>query len=271
MDAATTFRPATPADYSAFARLFPELGTGEPAPSPRTWAEQFAPHSFVIEHRGSLVGYLYCQILDGLGYIRHVVVDPKHRGRGIGRRLMEEAARRIRQAGEDRWCLNVKPDNEPAIRLYTRMGMSFEYASVASRMDWTILERLPAAPPELVSEPLPPGEEVATEEALALPSGLLLTQRERDGVVLLRARQGEAIVGMAAFQPSFPGAYPFRARSAAVARSLLKAMRPHADPSRDYVQLVFEGAPALAEAFDEAGAWRHLEFVHFSGEVPGAG
>jgi GNAT superfamily N-acetyltransferase len=261
-------RPATAADYPVFERLFPELRTGDATSSERVWARDLAPQSLVLDREGDAAGYVYFQILDGLGYIRHVVVDPNHRRAGVGLALMTEVAGRLRAAGIGEWCLNVKPDNEPAIRLYARMGMSLQYACVAMRMTWDIAERLPSASPHLVVEPARAEDDTAVEAAFRLPRGLLAKQRAMAGARIFVAQQSDAIAGVAVFFPEFPGAYPFRAREAAHARALLAAMRGNADPSKAWVQLVFEDAPDLAAAFEAAGARRHMEFVHLRGAVP---
>ena len=261
-------RAATASDYPVFERLFPELQTNEDTPGVRVWSEEIAPQTLLVEEDGDVAGYIYFQILDGLGYVRHVVVDPGHRGSGVGRVLMQEVAARLHAAGIEQWCLNVKPDNVPAIRLYERMGMALQYACVAMRMGWDIVGRLPDSGRELEVAPLQAHDDAPTEAALGLPKGLLAKQRGMSGARLLLARQAEAIVGAAVFRPEFPGAYPFRARTPAVARAIVDAMRPHADLSKGYVQLVFEDAPQLEAAFDAAGATRHMEFVHFRGDVP---
>ena len=265
---ADSFRPATREDYPIFSRLFPELGTGDPTPTPDVWWPAFGAHTFFLEREGGPIGYVFLQILDGLGYIRHVIVDPDHRGRGVGRSLMQEAARRVREAGVERWCLNVKPDNEPAVRLYERVGMSLQHASVAMRMGWDIISRLPEPSPDVSTTELLPAADASVELALGLPGGLLVRNRKQPGVRLWVTRRGLQIVGVAVFSPSFPGAYPFAADTIDALRSSLEAMRADADPRFDYVQLVLEGAPTLAKALDDAGAVRHLEFVHFAGPVP---
>jgi len=262
------FRPATAADYIIFERLFDELGTGDPTPTRHAWEHAFAPHAFMLEREGEVVGYVYLQIFDGLGYVRHVIVDPRHRGQGVGQTLMQEAARRVREAGVARWCLNVMPDNEAAVRLYRHMGMTFQYASVAMRMGWDMVARLPAAEPGIDTELLEPADDTATEQALELPAGLLARQRRSPVARLLVSRCAGEPVGVAAFIPSFPGAYPFRARSVGVMRGMIDAMLPLADPTFDYVQLVLEDAPTLADALEQAGAVRHLSYVHYAGDVP---
>ena len=50
-----------------------------------------------------------------------VAVTPEHRGRGIGRRLLDALAARAAEHGYDRLALNVHLRN-PAARLYSRAG-----------------------------------------------------------------------------------------------------------------------------------------------------
>nr|MCH9681594.1 GNAT family N-acetyltransferase [Deltaproteobacteria bacterium] len=129
-------RSAQVPDYPVFARLYEELETGDPTPAPQTFEHDLMADVLVFERDGDVVGYTYFQVLDGVGTIRHIVTDTQCRGQGVGRALMAEVAARVRAQGSDRWCLNVKPDNQPAVALYTRMGMQFQYASVAMRMGW---------------------------------------------------------------------------------------------------------------------------------------
>jgi len=55
-------------------------------------------------------------------YIEHVAVLPEKRGRGIGKQLMEFAESRARAKGLKKVTLNVDIENEPARRLYERLG-----------------------------------------------------------------------------------------------------------------------------------------------------
>lgn len=269
-DGAVSIRRATVRDYPAFVRLFPELATGDDVSSKEVWSEEIMPRTLLFERGGEVAGYVYVQTLDGVGYVRHVVVGPRYRKLGIGRALMREVAARLRRIGVEQWCLNVKPGNVAAVRLYEKMGMSLQHASVAMRMQWDIIDRLPEPGASLWVGPLLPGDDAAAQRELALPEGLLAQQRPRTGAHLLLARDSEMPVGAAVFRPEFPGAYPFRARTAAVARALLEHMRPNADRSKAFMQLVLEDSADLARALERAGAVRHLEFVHFRGPVPQA-
>ena len=65
---------------------------------------------------------------------------------------------------------------------------------------------------------------------------------------------------VAIFDPTFPGAYPFRAKSGADALALLAALRAFAQ--HDYIQVVVEGEPEVRDALVEAGGVVRFEIVH---------
>ena len=48
--------------------------------------------SLIAEIDRQALAYIYFEILDGVGCIRHIVVDRGVRGRGIGRRLIDGGA-----------------------------------------------------------------------------------------------------------------------------------------------------------------------------------
>jgi ribosomal protein S18 acetylase RimI-like enzyme len=54
--------------------------------------------------------------------VHDLAVLPDHRGRGVGRLLLEEAERRARARGSSKLTLEVHATNEGAIRLYRRFG-----------------------------------------------------------------------------------------------------------------------------------------------------
>lgn len=58
----------------------------------------------------------------GLGAIQNVGVTPEHRGRGLGRALMLQSLHGFQRCGVHRVHLEVTASNDPAIRLYRRLG-----------------------------------------------------------------------------------------------------------------------------------------------------
>ncbi len=118
-----SFRAARDDDYAVYARLFPELKTPDATPTRDKWSAELCPSTVIAEHDGTPAGFVYLQILSGVGYVRQIVVAPDVRHAGLGRALMQEAAARMRAAGAQAWALNVKPGNLPAVRLYESLGM----------------------------------------------------------------------------------------------------------------------------------------------------
>jgi ribosomal protein S18 acetylase RimI-like enzyme len=55
-----------------------------------------------------------------------IAVDPRSRGAGVGRMLMEHLHDEARRHGAAQVRLKVYPDNLPARRLYERLGYEFE-------------------------------------------------------------------------------------------------------------------------------------------------
>jgi GNAT superfamily N-acetyltransferase len=267
MGAMPTLRPATAADYPIFANLFPALETGDATPTAARWAAELADNTIVAEEGGTAVGYLYAQTLDGTGYVRHVVVDARARGRGVGRRMMTATAARFRAAGATRWCLNVKPENHPARRLYEAVGMRAVYGAVSLGLDWKRAAKLPVAA-EVEARPILPADDAAIESTLGLVRGQLADARLRPSRMLRQLRDAHGPAGVAIFDPEFPGAFPFRVRAPGYVGALLAALRPLARPEHDVVNVVIEDDEPLAQALLAAGATERLRFVHYDGPVP---
>jgi ribosomal protein S18 acetylase RimI-like enzyme len=258
-------RRARAADYPAFVRLFPELQVDDPVPSAAQWEAAIAPWTWLIEPEpvggaagvdgpDSVVGYCYCQEYEDTGYVRHVVVAPEARRAGVGRALMRFVAAELRGTGRRRWCLNVKPHNEPALRLYESLGLAVRHEAAVVRMPWALLEdglgpagsaqSTPRPAPSVVLRALAPARFSVAEACFGLPRGQL-DAAARQGRVLFEAvaeaAQDDAPVGLAALDPGFPGAFPFRLRSGQSALApMLHALRARALPAHDHVQLVFE-------------------------------
>jgi GNAT superfamily N-acetyltransferase len=267
-----TSRPALPADYDHFVRLVPELAVADPVPERARWESVMAPHTLFFEDRGDVVAYAHYQVMNDTGYVRHVVVDPAHRGRRHGRAVMDELAALFRRAGCSRWELNVKPDNTPALRLYESVGMTAVYSSTALRFDWEIVERLPRDGRGVSGRTILPEEDAMVEAACKLPGGMLTTQRGTPGRALLALVDpaiGDGFFGVASFDVHFPGAFPFRVAEPMLARALLAAMRPHALPEHANVGVVVEDDAELTRLLVTHGAKVHLEIVHYTGPLPG--
>jgi len=267
-----SLRAATAEDYPHYQRLFPELGVDDPIPSRERWEIELMPRTRILEASGQPIAYVLWAKLETMGHVLHVVVDPAWRRHGAGAALMEATAEELLREGCSRWCLNVKVDNTAAIRLYERFGFSVAYASTALTLGWDRVADLPQEALEVEAGPIDEAEDAALEGAFQKPAGRLRQLRERLGMVLVRlvdpAHPEEKKLGIAAFDPQFPGAALFAAARPTLASPLLSALRSHARPGDTKLQLLIEGDPALVASLRAAGALVRLEIVHMVGEIP---
>lgn len=100
---------------------------------------------YVWVEDGRVLGNVTFQHADYSGArwrISNVAVDAKHRGRGIGRALMQATLREIARRGGEWAILQVRADNPAARHLYETLGFT---ALCQDGLWW--LERPPAEPP----------------------------------------------------------------------------------------------------------------------------
>jgi ribosomal protein S18 acetylase RimI-like enzyme len=84
----------------------------------------------VADDEGQIVGYTYAGVeetdymsLRGpAGVLYDIVVDPAHRGRGVGRTLLDATVAALESRGAPRVVLSTAERNEVAQRLFARAG-----------------------------------------------------------------------------------------------------------------------------------------------------
>ena len=96
----------------------------------------------VAEEAGAVVGYVYAG-LEGAdwmalrgpaGAVYDLIVDPEHRGRGVGRQLLGRILEALAARGAPRVVLSTAAPNEAAQRLFASAG--FRPTMVEMTMDW---------------------------------------------------------------------------------------------------------------------------------------
>jgi ribosomal protein S18 acetylase RimI-like enzyme len=139
----THIRAAAPTDRDAILRLSERLGDF-PVPSWRTAAEiaqadhhlllqalrATAPERVLLvgESDGTVLGFVLVVEREDyftherLAHVEDLALDPAAEGRGLARRLMDEAEAWARGRGYGRITLNVWAQNTRAIGLYQRLG-----------------------------------------------------------------------------------------------------------------------------------------------------
>jgi len=108
-------RRRTPADYASFISAHLEDSDGA---------------VLVADDDGDVIGYAY-SVIDGYdflalrgpaGILHDIVVDPAYRGRGVGRRLLDETLAYLKSRGAPRVVLSTAVRNGPAQRLFASVG-----------------------------------------------------------------------------------------------------------------------------------------------------
>ena len=99
------------------------------------------PETFIVaEKDGTVVGYIMCRIESGFssigfspfslskkGHIISIAVLPEHQRKGLGRALIEKALETMTKFYNAKICyLEVRVSNEPAIRLYKKVGFEIQ-------------------------------------------------------------------------------------------------------------------------------------------------
>jgi len=258
--------------YDDFVHLSAQLGSHDPVPTPERWLAEMAGDSFFLELDGRVGAYGYGQALGRSAYVRHVVVDREFRGRGLGRALMREHARRYRAAGCEDWQLNVLRDNAVALGLYRSLGMEIEYASWVVRIAPSDVANLPTSPRATELRTLEARDDSRVEQSFDLTPGLLATFRSRQGqrvveLIDVAAPNGGAL-GVARFDPAYPGCFPFRLADPSLARAFITPMLSALASDAPWIQVGVERDEPLARTLLAAGARLQLDLVHMRGPIP---
>ena len=154
-------RPATTADVNALGRLgallvethyeFDRLRFIAPAPQTADRYGAFlgtqldAPNVLVhvAERDGEVLGYAYAG-LEGFDYMSlrgpagalyDMVVDPAHRGQGVGRMLLDAILAALKARGAPRVVLSTAEQNDSAQRLFARAGFRRTMVEMTRELD----------------------------------------------------------------------------------------------------------------------------------------
>ncbi len=94
-----------------------------PRPMTDDYAEVIANRRVTVaESHGAIVGVIVLTVDDGGFLIDNVAIDPSHRGKGLGRALLEFAEAEARRAGFDSIYLYTHEKMTENLALYSRIG-----------------------------------------------------------------------------------------------------------------------------------------------------
>ena len=97
----------------------------------------------VAEGDGDVLGYTYSGVEDydymalrgPAGVLYDIVVDPEHRGKGVGRMLLDATLAALAARGAPRFVLSTAEQNESAQRLFARAGFRRTMVEMTRELD----------------------------------------------------------------------------------------------------------------------------------------
>jgi ribosomal protein S18 acetylase RimI-like enzyme len=133
-------RPFEPADEAAVVALWERCGLTRPWNDPQKDMRRklaVRPDRFLV---GVLSGAVVATAMVGYdghrGWVYYLGVDPAHQGKGLGRAMMAEAERLLREAGCPKINLQVRTTNQAVIDFYRRLGYTLdEVVSLGKRLE----------------------------------------------------------------------------------------------------------------------------------------
>ncbi len=81
-----------------------------------------AAHLFVVDHEGTVLGYIGLWELADVGHISTLAVHPEHRRKGLAKQLIEAALRALAEREIGEVTLEVRESNTGAQDLYVGFG-----------------------------------------------------------------------------------------------------------------------------------------------------
>ena len=118
-----SFREMTPEDAEAVERI-EKASFAVPWSRKSFWEEAANERTcyLLALDDGEVIGYAGTWILDDEAQITNVAVEPDHRRKGVGMKLMDALIREAKKRGATRMTLEVRPSNTAALALYEKFG-----------------------------------------------------------------------------------------------------------------------------------------------------
>ena len=85
-----------------------------------------ASNLVVLENDGELVGSVMVGYEGHRGWVNYLAVHPGHQRQGLGRLLMTEAERRLRELGCAKVNLQIRASNKAAVEFYRHIGYTVD-------------------------------------------------------------------------------------------------------------------------------------------------
>lgn len=119
-----TVRPATPADYTYYLEIYPDLEIDQPPVDEAMWNKRDLPGVTIITQGTQSVGYIWAIEYAQIYYLEYFVVGKEHRRKGIGTTALQHLKAHAKQLGYNKWVLDCDPNHHIPYRMYIKAGMS---------------------------------------------------------------------------------------------------------------------------------------------------
>jgi len=123
-------RPFEASDEAAVVALWQTCELVRPWNDPHRDIERklkVRPDLFLV---GVIDGTVVASVIAGYeghrGWLNYLAVDPRHQRQGLGREMVVEAERRLRESGCPKVNLQVRAGNQAAIEFYRKLGYSVD-------------------------------------------------------------------------------------------------------------------------------------------------
>ena len=84
--------------------------------------DNYLARYYCLELSGRIIGYMGLWIVMGEAHITNIAIWPGCRGQGWGEYILKSIMHKLFSAGVQRFTLEVRVSNEPAQKLYTKLG-----------------------------------------------------------------------------------------------------------------------------------------------------
>lgn len=85
------------------------------------------PEGFIVaEIRSKVIGYIIAYISDGIADFDSIAIDPKYRGLGIGKKLINFMITNFRRKGVKKASLEVRTTNKTATSFFQNLGFKIK-------------------------------------------------------------------------------------------------------------------------------------------------
>lgn len=91
-----------------------------------TFFHEFGKYALIAEDEGHVVGFLLGFVVEDLGYVHLVGIDPDHRRRGIAKRLYEDFEAKCRQGNATLLRAITTVGNDGSVAFHQALGFESE-------------------------------------------------------------------------------------------------------------------------------------------------